>query len=387
MNRSPRTILRGLAIIGWAALLTPLAVGQTPARPGYPLERPADLPRDPSVRPLEPAPAKPDPNAPPPANFTDVLTQTAFDPPLGFSGPSGVLPRTGSNEEYTAVEDRWRIGFPTWDRYGAGHPMVNDYPFRLGRWYDPYTQNVLKGDYPILGQHTFLTLTGSTTSLFELRQIPTATTPFESTIRPNQEEFFGRNGQFLYSQLLFMSFDLKHGDAAFKPDDWRVKITPTLNVNTLSAQEFGVVSPDIRRGTLRNRSWFTLQEYFAEAKLADLSPEYDFMSVRVGNQPFTSDFRGFIFSDTNKAVRLFGNLNGNRDQFNLAFFRQWEKETNSGLNTFDDRDQNIIIGNWYHQDFLLPGYTIQGSVHYNNDGPDLLLDRNGFLVRPDPAGV
>ncbi|MGL4421829.1 MAG: hypothetical protein ACRCZF_14265, partial [Gemmataceae bacterium] len=212
-------------------------------------------------------------------------------------------------------------------------------------------------------------------------------TPFESTIRPNQEEFFGRNGQFLYSQLLFMSFDLKHGDAAFKPDDWRVKITPTLNVNTLSAQEFGVVSPDIRRGTLRNRSWFTLQEYFAEAKLADLSPEYDFMSVRVGNQPFTSDFRGFIFSDTNKAVRLFGNLNGNRDQFNLAFFRQWEKETNSGLNTFDDRDQNIIIGNWYHQDFMLPGYTIQGSVHYNNDGPDLLLDRNGFLVRPDPAGV
>ena len=39
------------------------------------------------------------------------------------------------------------------------------------------------------------------------------------------------------------------------------------------------------------------------------------------------------------------------------------------------------------QDFLFPGYTAQVSYHYNNDAPSFHFDRNGFLVRPDPAGV
>ncbi len=138
---------------------------------------------------------------------------------------------------------------------------------------------------------------------------------------------------------------------------------------------------------MRNRSWATLQEWFAEYKIADLSPEYDFVSVRAGSQPFTSDFRGFIFSDVNRGVRLFGNLDGNRTQYNLAYFRQLEKETNSGLNTFTDRDQNVIIANLYRQDFIFPGFTASASYHYNNDAPSTKFDKNGFLVRPDPAGV
>src|SRR5262249_43787815 len=124
-----------------------------------------------------------------------------------------------------------------------------------------------------------------------------------------------------------------------------------------------------------------------EAKLADLSPYYDFVSARIGSQFFSSDFRGFLFQDTNRAVRLFGTLFANRDQFNLVFFRQAEKDTNSGLNTFNDRGQNVLIANYYHQDFLIPGYTIQGSVHYNHDPDSFKFDRNGFLVRPDPVGV
>ena len=63
------------------------------------------------------------------------------------------------------------------------------------------------------------------------------------------------------------------------------------------------------------------------------------ISVRLGSQPFTSDFRGLIFSDTNRGARVFGNLNSNREQFNLAFFAQQEKDTNSGLNTLSDRNQ------------------------------------------------
>jgi hypothetical protein len=130
-----------------------------------------------------------------------------------------------------------------------------------------------------------------------------------------------------------------------------------------------------------------LQEWFVEAKLADLSPEYDFLSIRAGSQFFNSDFRGFIFSDTNRAIRLFGTEFGNRDQFNLVLFKQLDKDVNSQLNTFEDRHQTVLIGNYYRQDFIFPGYTAQVSVTYNNDRPTFKFDKNGFLVRPDPAGI
>jgi hypothetical protein len=317
--------------------------------------------------------------------IADVLTPV--DPALGYSGPSGVQHGVRPNRDFLPMGDRWRIGFPEWDRYGNGHPLLDDYPFELGHWWDPFNQNVLKGDYPIIGQHTFLNVTASTLLLYEPRQLPAPTTPFESTLRPGQEEFFGRPNQTVYSQYFRLSVDLFHGDASFKPMDWRVKLTPVFNVNYLDTSELALVSPDVTKGVDRGRTWMSLEEWFAEVKLADTSPEYDFVSLRVGSQPFVSDFRGFIFADTNRAVRLFGTAAGNRDQYNLIYFRQQEKETNSLLNTFDDRRQNIFIANYYRQDFIWPGYTAQASVHYNNDQPSTLFDRNGFLVRPDPTGV
>ncbi len=370
------------ALVGAPQLdMAPVQTSPSATRPAEP---PRDSTRDPLDRLLEPQQPTPQANPPNPA-FT--LASYVYDPPLGFAGPSGVLPRSGSNDEYDTLEDRWRLGFPDWDRYGKGHPKVFDYPYRLGRLLDPYNLNVIKGDYPILGQHTFLNVTGTAVHLYDGRDIPTATTAFESTARPFETDFFARSGQFFHSELYTLSFDLFHGDAAFKPMDWRVKLTPAFNVNALSVQELAVVSPNVRKGTIRNRTWLTLQEWFAEYKLADLSSEYDFVSIRAGSQPFVSDFRGFIFSDTNRGVRLFGNYDGNRTQYNLAYFRQQEKDTNSQLNTFEDRDQNIAIANLYRQDFIFPGYTAQASFHYNNDAPSLKFDKNGFLVRPDPVGV
>jgi len=310
-----------------------------------------------------------------------------YDPPLGFSGRSSVVPSLLPNQDFAPIEDRWRIGYPVWDRYNKGQPALDDYPFEFGRLLDPFNQNVLKGDYPIIGQDIFLTTQVTSLSLFEGRQIPTATTPFESTAREFTRDFFGRPNQFIYQQFLFVSLDLNRGDAAFKPTDWRIKVTGAFNANYLDAEELAVVSPDVRRGTSRGRSWVVPQEWFLEYKIADLSVEYDFLSVRAGQQPFTSDFRGFIFSDINRGIRLFGSLNGNRDQFNLVYFDQAEKDTNSLLNEFDDRNQNVLIANYYRQDFIFPGYTMSASVHYNNDAPSLHYDKNGFLVRPDPVGV
>jgi hypothetical protein len=180
---------------------------------------------------------------------------------------------------------------------------------------------------------------------------------------------------------------LVHGDSSFKPVDWRIKVTPVFNVNYLDVEELGVVSPDETKGHTRGRTYSTLEEWFAETKLADLSPNYDFVSLRVGSQPFNSDFRGFIFTDTNRAIRLFGTEFSNRDQFNVAFFDQLEKDTNSELNTFADRGQQLLIANYYRQDFIWPGYTAQLNIVYNHDDASTHYDENGFLVRPDPDGI
>jgi hypothetical protein len=364
--------------------LPPPRPAPTPARPTT-LEPLQSLDRRLLDRPAEP---------PPPAEFVPMpeggpLLRYPMDPPLGFTGKSSVAPTVVQGDsDYVPQEDRWRIGFPFWDRYKRGKPLLDDYPYDLGHWYNPYQQNVLKGDYPIIGQHTFMNLTASSITLIDFRQVPTATTPFESTTRANRPEFFGSPNQLATQQFFILNMDVFHGDASFKPVDWRTVVSPVFNLNSLNVDEQAIVNPDVRHGTERERSYMALQEYFVEYKLADLSTNYDFVSVRVGSQPFVSDFRGFLFSDVNRAVRLFGNMNSNRDQFNVAVFRQAEKDTNSGLNTLDERNgQTIFIANWYHQDFLFPGYTIQGSFHYNYDPESFRFDRNNFLVRPDPAGV
>lgn len=316
------------------------------------------------------------------------LLMYAPDAPSGYSGKSGVMPVDAQeNSHFVPLPDRWRSGYSRWDRYGKGHPAVDDYPLQEGHWWDPYNLNVLKGDYPVVGQHTFLKLTGQINSLQEYRQLPVGTTPFESTVDPKRNEFFGDPNQYFTTNYFKLSVELFHGNASFKPVDWSIRFTPIFNINYLDTEELGLVNPDVRKGTTRYRDFMALEEYFVEGKLKDLSPDYDFLSLRVGSQPFTSDFRGFIFSDTNRAIRLFGTRLSNRDQFNIAVFRQAEKETNSQLNTFENRNQTILIANYYRQDFIFPGYTAQANLHYNNDGPSVKFDRNDFLARPDPAGV
>ncbi len=316
------------------------------------------------------------------------LLQQPIDPPLGYTGRSSVLPgEYQETSDFLPMEDRWRSGFPAWDRYDKGHPPVDDYPYVEGHWWDPYNQNILKGDYPIIGQHTFLQITASTEMLLEARQVPTPATGFESTSNPFQTNFIGNGNQFLYTQYFRLGVELSHGDSAFKPADWRVRVQPVFNVNYLTVSELGIVSPDVTDGLSRGRDYFALQEWFVESKLADTSPYYDFLSARVGSQPFVSDFRGFIFSDTNRAVRLFGTRLSNRDQFNVLLFDQLEKDTDSELNTFNDRGQYVLIMNYYRQDFLVPGYTAQVSFHYDHDKATVHYDDNGFLVRPDPAGI
>ncbi|MHA3770854.1 hypothetical protein ACXR0O_04880 [Verrucomicrobiota bacterium sgz303538] len=141
------------------------------------------------------------------------------------------------------------------------------------------------------------------------------------------------------------------------------------------------------RYTRRHTDFFALQEAFAEIHFSDLSDTYDFISSRTGIQPFVSDFRGFIFNDTNLGFRAFGNLDNNRVQYNLAFFNMREKDTYSDLNTFDSRHQKVLIANVYRQDFIWKGYTTQFSYHANFDDGGTHYDKNGFLTRPALLGT
>jgi hypothetical protein len=348
------------------------------ARPGPDL-RPKIL-----ERPIE-APARP--RYPEPFPQPETLFRQADDPPLGYTGTSGVAStETQQSSHFVPIEDRWRLGYPWWDRYGKGHPLEDEYPYMLGRLFDPYNQNVLKGDYPIIGQHTFLDITAMSNLDFEGRMVPTQTSPFESTARPFSGNFFGRPNSFFTLDYFSLALDFSHGDAAFKPVDWRIRLAPTLGVSNFSFSELAQTSPNVLQGATRTREFWALQEAFVELKLADLGPDYDFISARAGTQPFISDFRGFLFADINRGVRLFGSRFSNRDQFNLVYFRQWEKDTNTALNTFNDRGQNLLFANYYRQDFLFPGYTTQLSLNYDNDPASLKFDKNRFLVRPDPVG-
>jgi hypothetical protein len=140
------------------------------------------------------------------------------------------------------------------------------------------------------------------------------------------------------------------------------------------------------RNTYRHKDFVGIQELFYEYHLGDLSDNYDFWVTRVGIQPFVSDFRGFIFSDTNLGARIFGNWDNNHWQYNLAYFNLREKDTYSGLNTFDSREQQVIIANLYRQDLFWKGYTGQLSMHLNFDDGQRHFDKNDFLVRPAPLG-
>jgi hypothetical protein len=276
------------------------------------------------------------------------------------------------------LQNRWRIAY-------------------TGKIWDPYNQNILKGDYAIDGKNTFFVLTLVSDTLLEARYLPTP--QGQSPRLPGSSEFFGNGNAILVSQSIIASFDLFRGSTAFRPKDWEARVTPVFNVNYLSVWETGAVNIDVRRGTTRTDFNFrsgdkiSLQELFVGARLFTASRRFDFLAVRAGIQGFTSDFRGFIYADNQPGLKFFGNLADNRYQWSVAYFYLLEKDTNSKLNTFVARNQHVGIVNLYRQDTIWLGYTTQFSFHFNldlagtSDPGGQFYDANGGLVRPSAIGA
>ena len=346
---------------------------------------------------------RPRTSAPPP--LVQVPIEALYPRPRRGAGdgslagilPSFEIPPGSEHRPEDRVPNRWVSSFPFPKRYGN---EKLDLIYSRPRWYDAYNKNRVKGDVPLFGRKNFLNLAASSDTLVELRRVPTPNAV--STANPDSSEFFGDGGQSLVRQSFRVAMEFFRGSAGFKPVDFSLKITPEFNINYLGARENNVVRIDPRASVTRVDTHVGLQEMFFETRFVTNSSkvlrggkkdfddlgdaEYDFSAARVGIQRFTSDFRGFIFSDEQPGARLFGTFRNNKLQYNLAYFNLLEKDTNSGLNSWRGRDQSVYIANLYLQDLPSLGYNLNFSLHYNNDQPSFHLDRNGFLVRPAPIG-
>src|SRR5258707_798664 len=262
-------------------------------RRGLDLELGAERPQEPGRRvPGQPSPAE---------GAEPIVNPEALPPPKPFES-GGYLP----------VPDRWRI----LDALGRRENRL-----------DPYNTNTLKGDKPIFGEDWFANFSAISDSRVEPARVPTGVGP-QYIAQPLQNNTFGRYGRLLFNQTAIFSAELFKGDTAFKPPEIEFRVTPVFNFNHTAVGEIGLINVDPTKGQVRDDSFLGLQEAFIDYHIRDVSEFYDFDSIRVGIQPFNADFRGFLFQDNQLGVRLFGNREANRWQYNLAYFHRIEKDTN-----------------------------------------------------------
>ena len=300
---------------------------------------------------------------PPVPGVEPVVNPEALPPPQPFE-EGGNMP----------VQDRWRI----LDALGRGENPL-----------DPYNTNTLKADKPVFGDDWFVNVGAIADTIYQPARDPTGIGA-QYTARPAENDTFGRYGRTQILETDILEFALIKGDTAFKPPDFELRITPAFNYNYTTAGEIGVLNVNPAKGQTRSDQFVGLQEGFIDYHIRNVSEYYDFDSIRVGIQPFNADFRGFLFQDNQLGVRLFGDRDANRWQYNIAYFQRLEKDTNSGLNDLGQsvRQDGIFVANLFRQDTPVPGFTSQviDLYNWNREGDEFYYDKNGFLVRPAQIG-
>ncbi len=324
---------------------------------------------------IQPANSQADTNSP---NQT-TRRRTATEAPTDLRrsrqpNPVSIVPRPRV-EDYPAqvpVPDRWRIVDALYEEH----------------WWDPYNRNYLKGDKPLYDDW-FFSFTGVSDTIYETRSVPTPVGS-SSTGEAGQLNVIGAGDQTAVNQNLLLEFVYYKGNTTFKPPDYEFRFIPVLNYNSVELEEVQGVNADPLQGPTRYDNHVGIQGAFVDYHLRNVSDNYDFDSVRIGIQPFTNDFRGFLFIDSPVGIRIFGNRANNVFQYNLAWFRRLEKDTNSGLNDVgqDIREDDIFVFNLYWQDTFVKGLFSQFSVlHNRNDEQEFFFDNNDFIVRPASLGL
>ncbi|KEQ51601.1 hypothetical protein [Sphingobium chlorophenolicum] len=338
---------------------------------------------------------------PPPENWQEILDadrqsiegrrRPGYEAPLPDAvtqdnkGAVRAPPPEAFPTDQVPIPDRWRL--------------IESLGLVKERWFDPYGQNTLKGDrpidrekvkwLPIKGEDWFFVANAVSDTVLEPRTFPIPV-GVQTTEHPGSIDVFGKDASVVFSQTFIGGVALIKGATAFKPPEIEYRLTLALNVNHVNVPERRVLFVQPSRPSHRTDHFLGVQEAFVDYHLANTSDRYDFRSVRVGIQPFQSDFRGFLFNDQQLGIRLFGNRDNNRFQFNLAAFWRLEKDTNSGLNSVVQSPRNdwVFLANLYRQDFLIPGLTSQITAVYNmnREQRDIEIDDNGFPVRPALLG-
>ena len=277
------------------------------------------------------------------------------------------------------VPDRWRLA----GMLGVSKP----------RLIDPYNQNVLKGDIPILhkllGEGWFINVGAISDTIIEPRSFPIPV-GVQTTERSGSLDVFGKDTSLVLAQTFIVSASLIKGSTAYKPPEYEFRVAIAPQINYVDVPERRVLRVQPSRPSHRKDGFIGVQELFLDYHIRNVSDRYDFDSIRVGIQPFSTDFRGFLFQDQQLGVRLFGNRDNNRFQYNLAAFWRIEKDTNSGLNDLTQRlrDDFVFIGSVFRQDLPVPGLTSQLIVVHNRnrEGNEIYVDKNGFPQRPALIG-
>ena len=249
-----------------------------------------------------------------------------------------MTPRTNDLIDLTPVPDRWRIVET------LGYPV---------NWQDPYHgMNPLKGDRPVFGQDWFINFNASSSSTLDYRRIPLAREASgvnhgNTLLRSGNQLFFNQN--FSFDAIVYK------GDTVFRPPDYQFRFTPVSNYNRTDYH-----------GSADN-SAFAVQALFVEKYLRDASDHYDFDSIRIGIQPFTSDFRGFLLLDQQLGIRLFGTRDNNIFQYNIAWLRRFKKRNRLNDPGAGLANNDVLIANLYWQDLLVSGFTSQVTLAYNRN--------------------
>ena len=284
------------------------------------------------------------------------------------------------------IPDRWRL--------------IESLGVVKERWFDPYHQNTYKGDrpinpekvkwLPIKGDDWFFAVNAVSDTVIEPRSFPIPV-GVQTTERPGSIDIFGKDASLVASQTFIVGAALIKGSTAFMPPHVEYRLTLAFNTSYVNVPERRVLFVEPSKPSHRTDHFLGVQEAFIDYHLRNTSDRYDFESIRVGIQPFQSDFRGFLFNDNQLGFRFFGNRDNNRFQFNLGAFWRLEKDTNSGLNSVVQRprDDFVFVANLYRQDFLIPGLTSQITAVYNRnrEGNEVEVDDNGFPVRPALLGT
>ena len=255
------------------------------------------------------------------------------DEPLGWIGEETQRPMDLSGSDFFPVPDRYRLGFPKWDRYVKGSP------------FDPYNQNVLKGDYPLnVGGNTFLEVTGVSDSFTQFRRKEINKAGGSKLENDTQRR-----------ERLFLTMDLFQDDNTFTPSPWFVRLT--------QVQEWRFQDDAV--GYNEDYAWV---EAFLDYRLAFLSEFGDQINLRAGRQAFQSDFRGFLYSDVNNMARLFGTWDENKWQYNfIAMDAVQADKVSQFLRTNTDRSQFMTGGNVFRRDAPWLGFNLMGAGFYVHD--------------------